>query len=158
MCPAAAARPHGRSKSGLVNIFSFYFTQKVRQSFVDSPLSLPPDVVCAARTTLKDSLIHGHRYNMAIGFRRIEVMGESVNLNARLTRMEKIACYSDIKELKMVRTLGGTVTYAQGQNTKRGKGGMFEVTGRSGALTLKFLLEHAWGVSVNSGPRFAKAR
>ena len=43
-----------------------------------------------------------------------------------------------------------------------GKGGMFEATGRSGALTLcytlKYLLEHAWGVSVNSGPRFAKAR
>ena len=129
-----------------------------RFSFVDSPLSLPPDVVCAARTTLKDSLLHGHRYNMAVGFRRIEVLGQSVNLFARLTRMEKIACYSDIKELKMVRTLGGTVTYAQGQKTKRGKGGMFEVTGRSGALTLKFLLEHAWGVSVNSGPRFAKAR
>ena len=29
-----------------------------RFSFVDSPLSLPPDVVCAARTMLKDSLIH----------------------------------------------------------------------------------------------------
>ena len=129
-----------------------------RFSFVDSPLSLPPDVVCAARTTLKDSLLHGHRYNMAIGFRRIEVMGQSVNLNARLTLMEKVACYSDIKELKMVRTLGGTVTYAQGQKTKRGKGGMFEATSRSGALTMRFLLETGWGVSVNSGPRFAKAR
>ena len=129
-----------------------------RFSFVDSPLSLPPDVVCAARTTLKDSLLHGHRYNMAVGFRRIEVLGQSVNLFARLTRMEKIACYSDIKELKMVRTLGGTVTYAQGQKTKRGKGGMFEATVKSGALTMKFLLETSWGVSVNSGPRFAKAR
>jgi len=37
MCPAAAARPHGRSKSGLVNIFSFYFTQKVRQ---DLPIAI----------------------------------------------------------------------------------------------------------------------
>ena len=129
-----------------------------RFSFVDSPLSLPPDVVCAARTTLKDSLTHGHRYSMAVGFRRTEVMGQSVNLNARLTRMEKIACYSDIKELRMVRTLGGTVTYAQGQKTKRGKGGMFEATAKSGALTMRFLLETGWGVSVNSGRRFAEAR
>ena len=58
----------------------------------------------------------------------------------------------------MIRTLGGTVTYAQGQDTKRGKGGMFEATSKSGALTMRFLLETAWGVSVNSGPRFAKAR
>ena len=126
-------------------------------SYVPPPLSLPLDDVTPAARTLEESLIHGHRYNMGVGFRRKEVMGPATNLKSRLTLLEKTTCYSDVKELKQIRTRGGTVSYAGGQQTTRSKGGTFAATSGPGALTLEFLLTVGWGVSVNAASRFSKA-
>ena len=127
-------------------------------SFVAPPLSLPPDDVTPAARSLEESLIHGHRYNMGVGFRRKEVMGPATNLKSRLTLLEKTTCCSDIKELKQIRTRGGTVSYAGGQQMMRSKGGTFAATSGPGALTLEFLLTVGWGVSVNAASRYSKAR
>jgi len=124
-------------------------------SFAPPLLSVPPEP--RLQGSLKDELVHGHRYSRRAGWRRRDLFGDDAT--GRLTIEEKRACVADHRELSALLVEMKKLPEQQrdkGAVLKRDGGGTFAKVDRAGALTCSYLLTHAWGVGKNSGKTFPK--